>query len=46
VLLISAAIDLKWQAVRLEVAGSIAKPYDVDELIKRVNSILATERTA
>jgi two-component system, chemotaxis family, chemotaxis protein CheY len=46
VLLVSAAIDLKWQAVRLEAAGSIAKPYDIDELIETVNQILATERTA
>jgi CheY-like chemotaxis protein len=46
VLLVSAAIDLKWQAVRLEAAGSIAKPYDVDELIETVNQILATERMA
>ena len=45
VLLVSAAIDLRWQAVRLEAAGSIAKPYDIDELIETVNQILATERT-
>src|SRR5688572_20768887 len=37
VLIVSAAIDLKPQAVRLEAAGSIAKPYDVDELIETVN---------
>jgi CheY-like chemotaxis protein len=46
VLLVSAAIDLKWQAARLEAAGSLAKPYDVDELIQTVTQILATERIA
>ena len=46
VLLVSAATDLKQQATTLEAAGSIAKPYDVDELIEAVNQILATERTA
>jgi len=46
VLLVSAATDLKRQATTLEAAGSIAKPYDVDELIEAVNQILATERTA
>jgi CheY-like chemotaxis protein len=46
VLLVSAARDLNRQAMRLEAAGSIAKPYDVDELIKTVNQILATERRA
>src|SRR5687768_6473672 len=46
VLLVSAAIDLKWQAARLEAAGSIQKPYDVDELVKTVNQVLVTERTA
>ena len=46
VLLVSAALDLKRQAMRLSAAGSIGKPYDVDELIGTVNQILATERTA
>jgi CheY-like chemotaxis protein len=46
VLLVSAARDLDLQAVRLEVAGSIAKPYDVDELVRTVNQTLATERMA
>ena len=46
VLLVSAALDLKRQATTLETAGSIAKPYDVDELIRTVNQIIATERTA
>jgi len=36
VLLVSAAIDLKWQAVKLEAAGSIQKPYDVDEVVTAV----------
>ncbi|HZO26409.1 MAG TPA: response regulator [Chloroflexota bacterium] len=46
VLLVSAALDLKRQAMKLEAAGSIGKPYDVDELIKTVNQILATKRSA
>jgi CheY-like chemotaxis protein len=46
VLLTSAALDLKRQATRLVAAGSIGKAYDVDELIRTVNQILATERTA
>ena len=46
VLLVSAATDLERQAARLETAGVITKPYDVDELIKTVNQILATERIA
>ena len=46
VLIVSAAIDLQWQAERLGAAGSIAKPYEMDELIKTINQILAAERTA
>ena len=46
VLLVSAAVDLTWQAKQLEAAGSIAKPYDTDELIEKVHHILAPERTA
>ena len=46
VLIVSAAHDLQWQTTRLEAAGSIAKPYDVDELVNTVNQILATERQA
>jgi hypothetical protein len=35
-----------WHAARLEAAGSVAKPCDIDELIKTGNRILASERLA
>ncbi len=46
VLIVSAECDLERHAARLEAAGSMAKPYEIDELIRAVNHLTATKRTA
>ena len=40
VLLVSAAHDLTWQAAKLETAGSIQKPYELDDLVATVRGCL------
>jgi CheY-like chemotaxis protein len=46
VLVVSAQNDLERQAARLGAAGSVTKPYDVDELLKPMKVLTGTQRAA